>query len=179
MKVLFLIGSSRTGGNTETLARRAAENLPADAEQRWIHLSDAPLADFGDVRHTTRIPLEPTGNEKILLDATLWATDIVILTPLYWYSVSASVKRYLDHWSGWMYLPDTQFKSRMRDKTLWGVSVAEERGQEEHLVGTLQRSARYLKMRWGGVLLGNGNRPDDVLNDASALVAAKGFFQNV
>lgn len=177
MKFLFLLGSSRAGGNTETLARRAAENLPADVEQRWIHLNDVPLPDFRDVRHGIRIPPEPTGNEKNLLDATLWATDIVIASPLYWYDVSATVKRYLDYWSGWMYLPDTSFKPRMRDKTLWGVSVAEELGMEEHLVGTLERSAVYLKMRWGGVLVGHGNRPDDVLNDASALVAAKDFFQ--
>jgi multimeric flavodoxin WrbA len=178
MRTLFLIGSSRRDGNTETLARRAAEHLPADAEQQWIHLNDVPLPDFRDVRHSTRIPPEPTGNEKTLLEATLWATDIVIASPLYWYDVSASVKRYLDYWSGWMYLPETSFKARMRDKTLWVVSVAEERDQEEHLVGTLARSARYLKMRWGGVLVGHGNRPDDVLNDAPALVGAKSFFQN-
>jgi multimeric flavodoxin WrbA len=178
--VLFLLGSSRAAGNTETLARLAAETLPADVRQRWLWLEDLPLPDFHDVRHTAqRIPPEPTGNERLLLEATLEATDIVIASPLYWYSVSASVKRYLDYWSGWLYLPNTSFKAVMSQKTLWGVSVAEELGQEEHLVGTLRRSAHFLKMRWGGVLVGNGNRPDDVLNDAPALVAAKSFFQDL
>jgi multimeric flavodoxin WrbA len=179
-KFLFLIGSSRTAGNTETLAKLAAEYLPAGAEQRWLRLDDYPLEQFQDRRHTAgRIPPPPQGNEKILFDATLEATDIVVLSPLYWYSVSTSVKRYLDHWSGWMYLADTPFKALMAGKTFWGVSVAEERDQEEHLVGTLQRSANYLRMRWGGVLVGHGNRPDDVLNDAPALVAAKSFFQDI
>jgi multimeric flavodoxin WrbA len=178
-KFLFVLGSSRQAGNTETLARRAAENLPEDSDQRWLWLADLPLPEFQDIRHSTRVPPAPVGNERILLEATLEATDIVIASPLYWYGLSASVKRYLDYWSGWMYLPDTSFKAVMSQKALWGVSVAEELGQEEYLVGTLQRSARYLGMRWGGVLTGNGNRPDDVLNDAPALVAAKSFFQNV
>lgn len=178
MSYLFLLASSRRDGNTETLARRAAESLPAGTRQSWLHLDDLPLPDFTDVRHTIRIPPAPEGNEKILLDATLAADNIVIASPLYWYSASATAKRYLDYWTGWMYLPDTHFKLAMKAKTLWGVSVAEENGQEEHLVGTLQRSANYLRMRWGGVLVGNGNRPDDVLNDALALVAAKSFFQD-
>jgi multimeric flavodoxin WrbA len=178
MSYLFLLASSRRGGNAETLARRAAESLPEGMPQRWLHLDDYSLPEFTDVRHTIRIPPAPVGNEKILLDATLEASDIVIASPLYWYSVSTTAKRYLDYWSGWMYLPDAHFKASMKAKTLWGVSAAEEVGQEEHLVGVLQRSAAYLRMRWGGVLVGKGNRPDDVLNDAPALVSAKGFFQD-
>lgn len=44
------------------------------------------------------------------------------------------------------------------------------------LVGTLRNSAAYLGMRFGGVLLGNGSKPGDVLNDTEALARAKTFF---
>lgn len=46
----------------------------------------------------------------------------------------------------------------------------------EPLTGTLRNSARCLGMRWGGVLLGNGSRPGDVLSDTGATARAKEFF---
>ncbi len=47
---LFLLGSSRPDGNTELLARRAAEQLPTEVEQRWLSLAEHPLPDFVDLR---------------------------------------------------------------------------------------------------------------------------------
>lgn len=44
------------------------------------------------------------------------------------------------------------------------------------LVGTLNNSAAYMKMRFGGVLLGNGSKRGDVLKDEAALARAKTFF---
>ena len=48
---LFLVGAARAGGNTEMLARRAAKELPRDAEQRWLRLPELPLPPFEDRRH--------------------------------------------------------------------------------------------------------------------------------
>ncbi|MEC3978108.1 flavodoxin family protein [Amycolatopsis sp. H20-H5] len=177
---LFLLGSSRVDGNTETLARQAATELPQSTTQRWIRLPEVPLPAFEDRRHSEVPQAEPVGDERLLLDATFAATDLVIASPVYWYSVSASVKLYLDYWSGWMKAPGVEFKARMRGKTLWGVSVlAEEPGQADPLVGTLRRSAAYLGMNWGGVLLGNGSRPGDVLTDSAAIGAASAFFADI
>ncbi|MFF3321255.1 flavodoxin family protein [Streptomyces sp. NPDC002889] len=175
---LFLLGSSRTGGNTEMLARLAAEQLPAGAEQRWLDLAAHPLPDFEDVRHDDEICPAPTGHAAALLDATLDATDLVIASPLYWYSVSTSTKRYLDHWSGWMRVPGLDFKPRMAGRTLWGVTALAdpERSAADPLVGTLRATASYMRMRWGGVLLGNGSRPGDVHDDVRARADAKEFF---
>ncbi|MFI6447522.1 flavodoxin family protein [Kitasatospora sp. NPDC050543] len=174
---LFLLASSREGGNTETLARRAAEQLPPGTEQRWLRLDDLPLPVFHDVRHDHEVPA-PTGNERLLLDATLAATDLVIASPLYWYSVSSSAKLYLDYWSAWMRLPGVDFRARMGGKTFWSVTALSEDDPAvaEPLIDSLKLSARYLKANWGGALLGNGSRPGDVLNDHGALEAADSFF---
>jgi multimeric flavodoxin WrbA len=114
----------------------------------------------------------------VLPEATLEATDLVIVSPLYWYGVSADVKLYLDHWSGWMRIPGVDFKPRMAGKTMWGVSAISEEDPAlaDPLVGTLRNTADYLAMAWGGVLLGYANRPGDVLKDEAALLAAKNFF---
>lgn len=177
---LFLLGSSRSDGNTEALARRAAEQLSTDVEQRWLSLAEHPLPEFEDLRHEVDYVRPAGDNAGLLLDATLAATDIVIASPLYWYSVSAPVKRYLDHWSGWLRTPGLDFKATLAGRTLWGVTVlaAPEQATADPLVGTLSNSAAYMEMRFGGVLLGNGSKPGDVLNDTDALIRAKTFFDS-
>lgn len=177
-KFLFVLGSSRADGNSEILARRAAEQLPTDVEQRWLNLADHPLPDFEDLRHDSDYARPSGDSAAVLLDATLEATDIVIVSPLYWYSVSATTKRYLDYWSGWLRIPGVDFKATLAERTLWGVTALADHEPvvADPLVGTLRNSAAYLGMRFGGVLLGNGSKPGDVLKDEGALTAAKSFF---
>lgn len=177
-RFLFVTGSSRPDGNTETLARLAAEQLPAHLPQRWLHLRDLPMPAFRDVRHRDDPVRVPAGPERLLLDETLAATDLVIVTPLYWYSMSASVKLYLDYWVGWERLPGVDFKPRMRGKTLWAVSVMadDDLAVADPLVQILQRSARYLDARFAGALLGSGSWPDDIAKDAAAVERARGYF---
>ncbi|MEU4668767.1 hypothetical protein AB0F91_12530 [Amycolatopsis sp. NPDC023774] len=65
----------------------------------------------------------------------------------------------------------------MKGKTLWGVSVLSEGSEQaDPLVGTLAKTAAYLGMDWGGVLVGNGSRPGDVLADDAAMKSAVSFF---
>ncbi|MFF5707527.1 flavodoxin family protein [Streptomyces sp. NPDC012756] len=175
---LFVLGSSRADGNSEILARAAAAQLPADVPQRWVDLNELVLPDFQDGRH------EDAGRracetEELLRQATVEATDIVIVSPLYWYSLSAQTKRYLDYWSGWLNVPGSDFKERMAGGTLWGVTALahEEHEVAEGLVTSLNHSAAYLRMRFGGVLTGTGSRPGRVRADEQAMLRAKTFFQ--
>ncbi len=179
-KFVFILGSARLDGNTEHIARRAASTLPETVDRRWLRLSEHPLPPFEDIRHHETRKYEITSeHEKVLLDATLSASDLVIASPVYWYSLSASTKLYLDYWSGWMRLPDVEFKKRMAAKTLWAISAlsdGESTAGAQPLIETLRLSAEYMDMRWGGVLLGYGNRPGDVLNDADSITRAGRFF---
>ncbi len=174
---LFLLASARSEGNTELLARAAAEQLPSGTTQRWLDLAQLPLPDYIDARHADG-PWPERENEELLRQATLAATDIVIASPLYWYSVSSYAKRYLDYWSKWLVTPDPGFKVKMAGRTLWGVTAMAHREEvvAEPLVLTLHHTAAYMGMRFGGVLLGNGSRPGQVLDDEQAAVLAKTFF---
>ncbi|MEW2283516.1 NAD(P)H-dependent oxidoreductase [Streptomyces sp. NPDC047841] len=178
-RFLFVLGSAREAGNTELLAREAAAQLPGDTEQRWIRLADHPLPDFADLRHDSdHVRPSPDTPAGLLLDATLAATDIVIASPLYWYSVSSLTKRYLDYWSAWLRTPGVGFKETMAGRTLWGIAALadDEPSVADPYAGTLNNSAAYLRMRFGGVLLGNGSAPGDVRKDTGALARAKTFF---
>ncbi|GLW70999.1 flavodoxin [Kitasatospora phosalacinea] len=177
---LFLLGSARTGGNTEALARAAAEQLPPGTEQRWLHLASLDLPEYVDARHAPGGPasVPTTGDEALLLEATLGASDLVIASPLYWYSLSSATKRYLDHWSKWLRTPDPEFRAKMADRTLWGVTAMAHAEEEvaRPLELTLQHTAAYMRMRFGGVLLGNASSPGQVLADEEAMARAKTFF---
>jgi len=177
-RFLFLLASARQGGNTEHLARGAAAALPPHVEQRWIRLSEKPLAPFRDIRHDAPNYCMPAGNERALIDATLRATDLVFVAPLYWYSLPASAKLYLDYWAGWLRVPELDFENRMKGKRLWAVTVLsdDDDSAADPLIGTLTRSATYMEMDWRGVLLGHGSRPGDVACDIDALAAASRFL---
>jgi multimeric flavodoxin WrbA len=180
-KFLFLLSSARHGGNAEILARHAARHLPSAAKQEWLRHSDLPLPDFIDTRHdegsSGTYPM-PEGHGKTLLDATLAASDLVFVAPLYWYSVPFHAKLYVDHWSGWMRVPGVDFKARMAGKRMWGITVVsdEDFSVADPLTGMLRLGADYMSMTYKGTLIGYGNKPGDVLNDKHSLERAAKFF---
>ncbi|HKE18443.1 MAG TPA: NAD(P)H-dependent oxidoreductase [Kofleriaceae bacterium] len=177
---VFMLASTREGGNSELLARRAAAALPAGSEERWLRLTEHALPPFADTRHSTGYAA-PEGNAKILCDATLAATDLVLVTPVNWYSVSWPAKLYLDSWSAWMRIPELGFRKALEGRSLWAVVVDSDppTGGEDSaapVIDVLRRTADYMGMRWRGALQGHGDRPGDIASDAAALSAAARFF---
>lgn len=176
---LFLTTSTREPGhigNTEWLARQAAAGLPADRAQTWLHLAQLELPPFVDLRHTAGQYPAPTGDMKTLLDATLAATDIVFVAPVYWFSIPSPLKTYLDHWSGWMRVPGLGFKEAMAAKTLHLVTTSGDRAKAQPMVDSVQLCAQFLGMRFAGALWGKGGPPGAVQADAAAVEAAASFL---
>jgi multimeric flavodoxin WrbA len=175
---LFLLTSGRADGNAEILAHRAANSLPQQTKQTWLDVGTMQLPIFADTRHSTGIHPRPEGDLKILFEATLAATDLVFVIPVYWYGVPAQAKLYLDHWTHWLRLENVNFRSVMSHKTFWAISVLSDREARlaEPTIGTIRLTAEYLKAPWGGSVLGFGNRPGDILHDRLALEDAEKLF---
>ena len=175
-RYLFLVASTREPGhvgNTEWLAQQAAAALPADVPQQWLHLAPMHLPPFVDRRHTTGTYAPPEGDLKILLDATLACTDLVLVAPVYWYSIPSSLKTYLDHWSGWMRTPGVPFKDSMAPKRLHLITTSGDRAKAQPMIDSVRLCAEFLSMAWAGVLWGKGGPPGAVAADAAALQAAR------
>ncbi|MBL0214306.1 MAG: NAD(P)H-dependent oxidoreductase [Myxococcales bacterium] len=175
---LFVLSSTRVDGNSERLARLAARGLAPEITQTWLRLTDHPLEPFADTRHSTGYAT-PTHNAKLLCDATLAATDLVLMTPVYWYSLPWTLALYLDHWSAWMRDKELGFLKAMEGRALHAIVVDSDddaAGSSLPVIDTLRRTADYMKMTWPGALVGHGNRPGDVEQDTTAIAAATTYF---
>jgi len=176
---LFLVTSTRESGqvgNTEWLARQAAAALAASASQTWLQLGHMALPPFVDVRHTLGTYPLPGGDLKTLLDATMAASHIVFVSPVYWYSIPAPLKTYIDHWSAWMRIPGLPFKEEMARKSLHLITTSGDRDKAQPMVDSVKLCAAFLGMRWGGELWGKGGAPGAVKADAQALASAARFL---
>ena len=122
----------------------------------------------------------PTGNARTLLEATLRATDLVVAAPTYWYGLPAAAKLYLDHWSGWLRVPDVGFKAHMAGRALWTITVnADEPGDGESSDPLVQNAGAHGALpvdALRGALVGHGNRPGQVEQDEAAMAAAPRFL---
>ena len=182
-RFLFLVASAREAGhqgNTEWLARQAAAALPVGTSQQWLHLARMNLTPFVDLRHTAGQYPMPEADLKVLLDATLAATDIVLVAPVYWYSIPAHLKNYLDHWSGWLRIAGVPFKEQMTQKTLRLITTSGDRAKAQPMMDSVRLCAAFFPMAWGGaggpVLWGKGGPPDAVKADVTAVQAAARFL---
>ena len=177
---LFITTSSREAGhvgNTEWLARQAAESLPADSPQTWLSLARMQLPAFVDLRHTTGQYPAPEGDLKTLLEATLAATHLVFVAPVYWFSIPAPLKTYLDHWSGWLRTPGLSFKEQMAGKTLQVISTSGDRSKAQAMFDSFRLCAQFMGMQYGGELWGKGGAPGAVQADTQALAQAAHFLR--
>lgn len=176
---LFLNASTREPGhtgNSETLARHAAAALPAGTGQTWLKLAELALPPFVDQRHTVGSYPLPEGDARTLLDATLAATDLVFVSPVYWFSIPSPLKTYLDHWSAWLRVPGLDFKEQMAGKRLWVIATSSNRDKAQPMFDSYRHCAEFLGMAWQGALWGKGGAPDAVLADTEALAASAGYF---
>jgi multimeric flavodoxin WrbA len=134
------------------------------------------LPPFVDLRHTAGQYPAPTGDLAVLLDATMAATDIVFVSPVYWYSIPSPLKTYLDHWSAWMRVPGLPFKEQMAQKTLRLITTSGDRAKAQPMIDSVRLCAQFLSMGWGDALWGKGGAPGAVQADADAVAAAAGFL---
>ena len=179
---LFLVASTREPGvvgNTEALARRAAAAMPGGRASTWLHLHGKQLPPFEDHRHDLGSYPMPEGDALHVLQATLAASAVVMVAPVYWYSIPSPLKLMLDHWSAWMRVPGLDFKARMAGKPMALVTTSGHREKAQPMIDSVRLCAECMAMPWHGALWGKGGAPGAIADDGAALAAADTFLHGL
>lgn len=181
VRIALLISSHRRGGNAEVLAEEALKALKYPAEVDRIWLFEHRIEPFADWRHDDGPPPVIEDDYDEILDRVLAADVLLFAAPVYWYSMPGVLKDFLDRWSGSLRDPKRDFRARMEKKLVYLATMVsdEDRSVARPLIESLKLTARYLGMRWGGVAVGYGSRPGDVLKDKQGMEEARRLFDNL
>ena len=147
-QITLFTASARADGNASRLGHRAVQAT----RRAWqaVDLAALSLPAFHDPR-----PLPapaPTGDVARAYDALIAARDVVFAVPIYWYALPAPAKLFLDHWSGFLDLPD--FPPAMRAKRFWLITSRADPAPAvtDAITDTMCRTALWLGAEWGGAL---------------------------
>ena len=100
--VLIFKGSPRENGNSSTLADRAAEGAKAagaEVEVFSLHRMDIHPCDACDTCQETGVCVLKDDMQALYPKLTQ-ADAIVIASPIYWFTMSAQTKLFVDRWYG-------------------------------------------------------------------------------
>ncbi len=177
MQVLSLLGSSRTPSNTKTLTDNVLVNIP----HTTIHLANQNIHPIIDMRHHpdgfTAIDDAYESTVKTVLEHDV----LVFSTPVYWYGMSGAMKNWIDRWSQSLRDERISFKSEMAKKTAFVVVVGSDKPRVKALplILQFQHIFDFMNISFGGYIIGEGNKPNDILNDRQAIHDAKLLNQKV
>ena len=140
-RVLTILGSSRSRGNTRLLVDAAFEQ----SQCRLIDLNELSFSDY-DYAHANR------DDGFAPLAETLTAHDrIVLATPVYWYSMSAMMKRFVDRLSDLVTVRKPLGRA-LAGRELYVLATSTDPALPPAFEQTFVSTAEYLDMNWGGCL---------------------------
>ncbi len=139
-KILLLLGSSRSHGNTHKVADFVQQKLNADL----LDLNDFDISYY-DYEHRNQgddfLPLM----EKIAENYEV----IIFATPVYWYSMSAVMKTFFDRMSDLLTIRK-ELGRKLRGKKMGAISCGYDDDTVEGLDMPFRESANYLGMEYLG-----------------------------
>jgi multimeric flavodoxin WrbA len=178
MTIAVIYGGTRQNGNTEILTELAVQGLVAEK----IYLRDYEIKSIEDQRHTQEGFQDINDDYNSIIDRILPHDILIFSTPIYWYSMSGTMKNFVDRWS--QTLRDSKypdFKIRMSLKKAFVIAVG---GDDPYLKGLpLIQQFHYIFSFMGisfeGYILGKGNKPGDIFQDKQAISAAGHIQKNI
>ena len=143
---IALFGSSRRHGNTGQLMDHIAAELGIEV----VDLGQLRMSPY-DYEHRNRDDdFEP------LMKRVLGFDQIIIASPVYWYSVSPPVKVFLDRISDYLDIPELlQDGRRLRGKTGFIVCTSVYDSAPSSFADALTATFAYLGMHFGGMVHAN------------------------
>jgi multimeric flavodoxin WrbA len=138
-KVIILQSSARPDGDTALVCDRVCRGLSADV----VTLCQYTVNPYTyDHRHRDDDFLS-------LIDTLLKYDTIVLATPIYWYSMSAQLKAFIDRLTDLLQIYKSQGRA-LRGKSMMAISVGQVTTTPPHFFTPFQLTADYLGMEYLG-----------------------------
>lgn len=170
--ITVLFGGSRPQGNTAQLTQYALEGK----QYNWIDLTQYHFKPVRDYRHESKQIESYIDDYQLIIDQVLESDTVIFASPVYWYSVSASVKAFIDHWSESLIDPKYQdFKTKMSNIDFRLILVGGDcpKVKAKPCIKQLEYSLDFLGANLNGYIIGTAERPGDVMKDVYALERAQ------
>lgn len=178
MKVFVLNGSPRVESNTEMLINQVLEGIPHTTR----YLRDYTIVPIEDKRHEPDgFAVMPQDDYRQLIKEMLDHDIVIYATPVYWYGMSGIMKNFIDRWSESLRDPEIDFKARMSQIQSYVVTVGGDSPYQKALplIQQFHHIVDFVGSPLKGYLIGEGNRPGDVLQDTRALAGAAALNQQI
>lgn len=136
---LIILGSSHSEGNT----KKVVDELLHSLEGEVVDLNKLNISYF-DYEHRNR-------NDDFLplAEKMTQAQTIILATPIYWYSMSAIMKTFLDRWSDLLKIRK-DLGRQMRGKRLFVIACSSDATEYAHFDLPFERTADYMGMIYLG-----------------------------
>jgi len=171
MSIAVIYGGTRPNGNSEILTEQVIQEIATEK----IYLRDFNIQPIIDMRHSKDGFQDRNDDYNSIIDRILPHDILIFSTPIYWYSMSGIMKNFIDRWSHTLRDPKyPNFKSKMASKKAFVIAVG---GDDPYIKGLpliqqFQYIFDFMGIEFAGYILGNGNKPEEVLQDKVALFAA-------
>lgn len=171
MSIAVIYGGTRPNGNSEILTERVIQEISTEK----ICLRDFHIKPIIDMRHAEEGFQERNDDYNSIVERILPHDILIFSTPIYWYSMSGTMKNFIDRWSQTLRDPKyPSFKSKMASKKAFVIAVG---GDDPYIKGLpliqqFQYIFDFMRIEFARYILGKGNKPGEVLQDKGAVSAA-------
>jgi multimeric flavodoxin WrbA len=171
MSIAVIYGGTRPNGNTELLTEEAILGLKVEK----VFLKDFTIQPIEDHRHSESGFKDVGDDYNSVIDLILPHDILIFATPIYWYSMSGTMKNFIDRWS--QTLRDSNyptFKTIMATKKAYVIAVGGDHPYVKGLpmIQQFQHIFDFMGTSFEGYIIGKGSKPGDIKTDTAAFSAA-------
>ncbi len=171
MSIAVIYGSTRDKGNTEWLTEEVINGVPVEK----FYLREYNILPIKDERHSEEGFQEVLDDYSALIGKILKHDVLIFSTPVYWYSMSGTMKLFIDRWS--QTLRDKNhpnFREDLAKKSAYVIAVGGDRPTIKALpmIQQFQYICDFFGMTLESYVIGKASKPGEIQKDTKAITAA-------
>lgn len=171
MSIAVIYGGTRENGNTEWLTEQVINGISVER----INLREFNILPIKDERHTESGFQEVSDDYNQVIDRVLKHDILIFATPVYWYSMSGTMKLFIDRWS--QTLRDKNFpnfRAELGKKKAIVIAVGGDNPSIKALplIQQFQYIFDFFGTSFEGYIIGKASKPGEIQNDEKAITAA-------